>query len=157
MSIFYKNCRRIISSWRSSETIAQLYRLRWQVELVIKRMKSLLDIDHLRAREGGELAELYLHGKLLYTWVVEKRARRRCGPLWNSLDQARSATWWRLWKRIRQEIDTMINEVSKWNLSRWDACLEVMQERPRQRPLQTLPARVVVLIERCRAAGVSNI
>ena len=97
----------------SSDTIAQLYRLRWQVELAIKRMKSLLDIDHLRAREGGELAELYLHGKLLYTWVVEKRARRRCDPLWNSLDQARSDTWWRLWKRIRQEIDTMINEVSK--------------------------------------------
>ncbi len=141
----------------SSDTIAQLYRVRWQVELVIKRMKSLLDIDHLRAREGGELAELYLHGKLLYTWVVEKRARRRCGPLWNRLDQARSATWWRLWKRIRQEIDTMINEVSKWNLSRWEACMEVMQERPRQRPLQTLPDRVVALIERCRAAGVSNI
>ena len=120
-------------------------------------MKSLLDIDQLRAREGGELAELYLHGKLLYTWVIEKRARRRCGQNWNSLDQARSATWWRPWKRIKHEIDSMIKAVSQWDLSRWDACVEVMQERPRQRQLQILPARVVALIERCRAAGVSNI
>ncbi|MCP4936006.1 MAG: transposase, partial [bacterium] len=141
----------------SSDTIAQLYRVRWQVELVIKRMKSLLDIDRLRAREGGELAELYLHGKLLYIWVVEKRARRRCGQDWNRLDQARSATWWRPWKRIKQEIDTMINAVSTWDLSRWDVCIEVMQERPRKRPLQILPDRVVALIDHCRAAGVSNI
>ncbi|MCP5010306.1 MAG: transposase [Aestuariibacter sp.] len=141
----------------SSDTIAQLYRVRWQVELVIKRMKSLLDIDQLRAREGGELAALYLHGKLLYTWVVEKRARRRCGPTWNRLDQTRSATWWRLWKRITQEIDTMIEAVSAWDLSRWEACLEVMQERPRKRALQILPNQVISLIDQCRTAGVSNI
>ncbi len=127
------------------------------MELAIKRMKSLLDIDRLRAREGGELAELYLHGKLLYIWVVEKRARRRCGQDWNRLDQARSATWWRPWKRIKQEVDTMINAVSTGDLSRWAVCMEVMQERPRKRPLQTLPDRVVALIDRCRAAGVSNI
>jgi hypothetical protein len=46
-------------------TVAALYRVRWQVELVIKRLKSLLDIDRLRAREHSALAELYLHGKLL--------------------------------------------------------------------------------------------
>jgi hypothetical protein len=32
-------------------TLAALYRVRWQVELVIKRLKSLLDFDQLRARE----------------------------------------------------------------------------------------------------------
>jgi hypothetical protein len=32
-------------------TLAALYRVRWQVELVIKRLESLLDIDRLRARE----------------------------------------------------------------------------------------------------------
>jgi hypothetical protein len=49
-----------------SATIAALYRVRWQVERVIKRLKSLLDLDRLRAREHSALAELYLHGKLLY-------------------------------------------------------------------------------------------
>jgi hypothetical protein len=31
------------------------------VELVIKRLKSLLAIDRLKAREHSALAELYLH------------------------------------------------------------------------------------------------
>jgi hypothetical protein len=48
------------------ETILRLYRLRWQVEVGIKRWKSLLDVDALRARQGRPLAELWLHGKLLY-------------------------------------------------------------------------------------------
>jgi hypothetical protein len=140
-----------------STSVAELYRVRWQVELVIKRMKSLLDIDKLRAREGGELAELYLHGKLLYTWVLEKRARRRCGENWNRLNQARSATWWRVWKLLRQELALMIPGVWQWNLSHWQECLEVMQERPRRRKLQTLPERVNRLIACCQDAGVSNI
>ena len=140
-----------------TEVVAELYRVRWQVELVIKRMKSLLDIDKLRAREGGQLAEVYLHGKLLYTWVLERRARRRCGESWNRLDQARSATWWRVWKLLRQELALMINGVLQWQLDRWEECLEVMQERPRRRQLQTLPDRVNRLIACCQAAGVSNI
>ena len=38
---------------------------RWQVELAIKRLKSLLNIDQLRAKKNSALADLYLHGKLL--------------------------------------------------------------------------------------------
>jgi hypothetical protein len=41
--------------------------------------------------------------------------------------------------------------------SRWQACVEVMQERPRQRKLQTLPHRVNRLIVYCQAHGLSNI
>jgi hypothetical protein len=33
-------------------------------------MKSLLDLDQLRAKKGNALAELYLYGKLLYAAVV---------------------------------------------------------------------------------------
>lgn len=138
-------------------TVAALYRVRWQVELVIKRMKSVLDIDKLRARENSTLAELYLHGKLLYTWVLEKRARRRCGEQWNRLDQLRRATPWRVWKLLRQELAITISGVCHWNLRRWQACLEVLQERPRQRQLQTLPPRVNRLIACCQANGFSNI
>jgi IS4 transposase len=42
-----------------------LYRVRWPVELVIKRLKSILHIDQLRARKDSLLADLYLHGKWL--------------------------------------------------------------------------------------------
>jgi hypothetical protein len=37
------------------------------LERGIKRLKSLLDLDRLRAREPSALAELYWHGKGLYT------------------------------------------------------------------------------------------
>ena len=141
----------------STATISELYRVRWQVELAIKRLKSLLDIDRLRAREGSDLAQLYLHGKLLYAWVIEKRARRRCGSAWMGLDGPRQATWWRVWKLIHQEVAMMVRCFGQWNFERWGQCLKVMQERPRRRKLQTLPDRVNQLIATCQAAGVSNI
>jgi hypothetical protein len=138
-------------------TVMALYRVRWQVELVIKRLKSILNIDRLRARKDGLLAELYLHGKLLYAWVLEKRARRRCGEDWNRLDQPRRATPWRIWKLLHQELAVAINGVGQWDLSRWSASLEVMRERPRRRQLQTLPDRVNRLITYCQANRISNI
>jgi hypothetical protein len=138
-------------------TVLALYRVRWQVELVIKRWKSIVNIDQLRARQGSPLADLYLHGKLLYAWVLEKWARRRCGTGWNRLDGPRRATPWRVWKLLRQELATAISGVRHWNLDRWPACLAVMQERPRRRPLQILPDRVNRLIAQCQALGMSNI
>ena len=126
-------------------------------QLAIKRLKSVLDIDRLRAREDSQLSELYLHGKLLYAWVIEKRARRRCGQSWMRLDRPRQATWWRIWKLLKREVDRMISSVSQWQVDRWEQCLAVMQERPRKRKLQTLPERVNRLIDSCQAAGLSNI
>nr|VFJ51604.1 MAG: Transposase DDE domain-containing protein [Candidatus Kentron sp. DK] len=140
-----------------SDTVAALYRVRWQVELVIKRMKSLLDIDKLRARENSALADLYLHGKLLYTWVLEKLVRRRCGENWNRLDQPRRATPWRIWKLLRQELTVTINGVLHWDMSRWQDCLHVLQERPRRRKLQVLPTDVCRIIAFCQAHGLSNV
>lgn len=50
----------------SAQALLELYKCRWQVEIAIKRLKSLLDIDKLRAKEGCGLAEFWLDGKLLY-------------------------------------------------------------------------------------------
>jgi hypothetical protein len=102
-----------------SATIAALYRVRWQVERGIKRLKSLLDLDRLRAREPRALAELYWHGKGLYTGVLAKRARCRCGEDWNRLDQPRRATPWRVWKLLHQELAIAIGGVCHWHLVRW--------------------------------------
>jgi Transposase DDE domain len=89
-------------------TVMALYRVRWQVELVIKRLKSILNIDQLRARKDGLLADLYLHGKLLYAWVLEKRARQRSGENWNRLDQPRRATPWRVWRLLNRELAVVV-------------------------------------------------
>ena len=141
----------------STATVMALYRVRWQVELAIKRLKSILHVDRLRARQDGRLADLYLHGKLLYAWVVEKRARRRCGDDWNRLDQPRRATPWRIWNLLHRELTSAITGAHQWTLSRWAEALEVLQERPRRRALQTVPERVSRLIAHCQTKGFGNI
>lgn len=55
--------------------VLALYRLRWQVELAFKRMKSLLDLDVLRARDP-RLVKTTLAGKLLAVLLVDKLARK---------------------------------------------------------------------------------
>jgi Transposase DDE domain len=49
----------------SPQTILALYRCRWQVASAIKRWKSVLDVDALRAKANSPLAAVWLHGKLL--------------------------------------------------------------------------------------------
>ena len=75
-----------------AETISALYRVRWQIELAIKRWKSVLDVGKLRAKEGSPVAEVWLLGKLLYAMVVERRARRHLGADWSRLDGERRGT-----------------------------------------------------------------
>ena len=79
-----------------TKSIAELYRVRWQVELVIKRLKSLSDIDRLRARKDSKLADLYLHGKLLFAAVTQKIAQRRFGRAATTMVGDSSITHWRL-------------------------------------------------------------
>jgi hypothetical protein len=59
------------SAWSAQEVLA-LYRLRWQVEMLFKRLKSLLALDRLRAHDP-ELAQTYLLGKLLGALLLEER------------------------------------------------------------------------------------
>jgi len=136
-------------------TIMGLYRLRWQVELAIKRLKSIVNIDQLRARKNSALADLYLHGKLLYAWVMEQRLQRR-GAV-DRLDQPRRATPWRLLKLVQRELTMAIQAAAQWDRRRWSAALQVMRERPRRRQLQTVPERIQQLIADCQALGLSNI
>jgi hypothetical protein len=55
--------------------VLELYRLRWQIELAFKRMKSLLDFDVLRAKDA-RLVRTTLAAKLLTVLLVEDFAAK---------------------------------------------------------------------------------
>lgn len=57
-------------AWAAEEVLA-LYRLRWQVELLFKRLKGILDLDRLRAK-NPVLAQVYLLGKLVGALLLEE-------------------------------------------------------------------------------------
>jgi IS4 transposase len=54
--------------------LAELYRVRWQVELGFKRWKSLIHLDALRAKDPA-LAKAYLLTKLLAALLADTLAR----------------------------------------------------------------------------------
>jgi Transposase DDE domain len=136
----------------SAQTIMALYRCRWQVEIAIKRWKSVLDVDALRAKANSPLAEVWLHGKLLYALMLERRMRRQLGDRWGRLDRERAGTWWRVWGMLKDEIAPMITGALFWKEDAWAACLKVLVERPRRRTLQQLPPEAVAILYRCDAS-----
>lgn len=123
-----------------AQTICVLYSLRWQVELAFKRLKSLLDIDKLRSKEGSVLNAVWLYGKLLYATLLVKRSHRLFGA--DSLGAGRDITPWRLWRMLDHEATALITSVLHWQPSQRKVALEVLKERPRKRKLQTLPLSV---------------
>lgn len=54
----------------SPHEILELYRCRWQVEMTFKRLKSLIDLDTLPAKDP-QLARTFLFSKLLAALLVE--------------------------------------------------------------------------------------
>ena len=132
----------------TAQAIMALYRCRWQVERAIKRWKSLLDAEAVRAKATGPLADVWLHGKLLSAVMLERRRRRKVGDVWSSRDHERVATWWRAWGRLQEEIAPMIPGAFFWKDAVWGACLQALAERPRRRKLQQLPPDVIVMCYR---------
>lgn len=130
----------------SPSTIMALYRCRWQVELAIKRWNSVLDVDALRAKANSSLAEVWLHGKLLYAVLLERRMQRHLGERRDRLDQERVVTRWRVWGLLKDEIAPMITGSVFWKDEAWASCLKVLAERPRRRRLQQLPPEAIAVL-----------
>ena len=80
----------------SIKQVLHLYRLRWQIELFIKRLKSILHCDQLRAQDP-QLTQVYLLGKILAALLLDdclQQVKRRC-PAWFRSVQ-RPPSMWRL-------------------------------------------------------------
>lgn len=67
-------CLMLVTSLSAEEwparRVLDLYRLRWQVELAFKRLKSLLDLEKLRAFDD-ELVSAWIHAVLLVALIIE--------------------------------------------------------------------------------------
>lgn len=138
-----------------TETASDIYRVRWQVELVIKRMKSLLNIDKLRAFKDSKLSKLYLYGKLLYTVIVEKRANHRFSTARTGMVKNRVITPWRLWHLTTETLRSAIVSCFPYREQYKSDAEKSMTERRRKRKLQTLPKAIFELIDACRERGLS--
>jgi hypothetical protein len=84
----------------SAEMILQMYRVRWQIELYIKRLKSILKLGQLRASRGSELARVHLLAKMIYALLVETISVERFGNHWTQMTRKRRGTWFRVWRMI---------------------------------------------------------
>jgi hypothetical protein len=64
-----------------AKKVLECFRARWQVELVFKRLKSLLGLGHLRKKDT-EAARAWIYGKLLVAFLIEaiERASRDFFP-----------------------------------------------------------------------------
>jgi hypothetical protein len=82
-------------SWSAGDILAA-YRLRWQIELVFKRLKGLLCFDHLRATDP-QLAQVYLLTKVLIALLLgEWQWRLALAAADQDCSSQRPASQWRV-------------------------------------------------------------
>lgn len=127
-----------------ADQVAALYRLRWQIELLFKRLKSILNLDHLRAK-NPRLAQVYLLGKLIGVLLIEDWTHD-----WTHSDLAE---WFddtrcpvSLWRWMCAWGDLLRNAIrGPLTLARWIAALprlgRYLRDSPRKRPQQAAGAR----------------
>lgn len=70
----------------SAAEVLELYRMRWQIELLFKRLKSLARLGHL-PKHDDRSSRAWLYGKLFVALLTEKliRVGRNIFPLGSAI------------------------------------------------------------------------
>ena len=99
------------------QDVLELYRIRWQVEIQIKRLKSVFLLDELRV-QAPELAQAYLLGKLLRALLAEEMAQQvmTCHPDWLT-DGQRPLNLWTLTQLCWQVLASMVRGHLSWAIA----------------------------------------
>jgi hypothetical protein len=128
------------------EAVLGLYRLRWQVELVIKRAKSLVQLDHVRAQDP-DMVQVYLLGKIISLLLLDNWTRQQVAQLaeWFA-DTTRSLSLWRWTALWADQLRAIVR--GPFTLKIFLAALPKLQrylhDRPRQRQQQLAHARHLI-------------
>ena len=129
----------------SAAQIAQLYRLRWQVELYFKRLKSMLHLDHLRARDA-KLARVYVLAKLLAALLLDRLSQIFLAQLPWQNDLHRPPSRWRLATLLWSNLLWLLN-LPFFRLLAWQHPARLRRylcNAPRKRLQQDVFARLFV-------------
>jgi hypothetical protein len=130
------------ADWTPAQVLA-VYRIRWQVELLIKRCKSVLQLDGLRAQEA-ELAQVYLLGKALGVLLLHDGLRPQTQALAAWFDDTRRplspwrwlAFWWEHVRAVvRGHVTLAMIQTALPQLDRY------LRDAPRKRRQQLANAR----------------
>jgi hypothetical protein len=131
-----------VETWPAPQVL-ELYRLRWQIEMRIKCLKSVLILDGLRAQKP-DLAQAYLLGKLLGALLVERLSQqvRTAQPDWWT-DTERPINHWRLTCLGWQALAEIIRGPITWSLvlSALTRLRRFLCDEPRKRIPQWLKAQ----------------
>ncbi len=129
----------------SAERVLKLYRMRWQIELAIKRLKTIIGASELPSRDR-ESGRAWLHGKLVLALLVQALCNRGQelqlvageSPGAESDDIRRHGNLWREMRVVLVIITGIVNgEASReWHSGRWRRLCQILEERPRKRVCQ---------------------
>jgi Transposase DDE domain len=114
----------VVPTW-TTEDILRAYRIRWQIELVFKRMKSVLGLGALRGRTRASLeAAIYA---LLIAWLLQASEAARMRQVLRTL----APTTQRVvssWVLTTLHVDVLQQQVrGSWGAQRVQACLPQLQ------------------------------
>jgi hypothetical protein len=128
------------------QVVLDLYRFRWQIELAFKRLKSLLHLDHLRAKDPA-LAQAYLLSKLLAVILMEGRQLQLLADHPQVFSaQDRPLSGWRLtallWEAFRAQVRGSISLDQV--LAAFPNLLRYLCDAPRTRSQQLATARCLL-------------
>jgi hypothetical protein len=130
------------ASWSASDVL-RLYRARWQVELLFKRLKQHLRVADLRCQRADTLEATVR--ALLVAWALQEQlvAELRADLPWGSRDPHQAASSWLL---VGLSVQTLREQVrGRWTLARLRACLprlvRFLVSSPRKRRQQEADVR----------------
>ena len=118
----------------STQAVLEIYRFRWQVEMAFKRMKGIIYLDQMAAKDS-ELCRTFLLAKLLAMLLIEDLSHclRFFPP--GDMDRRRPLSLWRLYRAIAESLRHAVGvalSLARWKIAPKEI-LDLFRDTPRKR------------------------